>query len=193
VRIAAYPGSFNPPTVAHLAIAEAALRQSGVERVDWVVSELALGKEDVEVPVLADRLEVLRAVAATREWLGVAVTAQQLIVDVAQGYDVLVLGADKWAQVLDPAWYGDDPVARDEALARLPPTLVVPRPPFAHPEHPAAEVLVVGDGHHEVSSSAVRSGRHEWMLPEAADFDARSGAWSDPQRYAHWHAGRRRP
>jgi len=193
VRIAAYPGSFNPPTVAHLAIAEAARRQSGVDRVDWVVSELALGKENVDVPVLADRLEVLRAVAASRDWLEVAVTAQQLIVDVAEGYDLLILGADKWAQVLDPAWYGGDVAARDAALSRLPPTLVVPRPPFPHPDHGGAAVLSVGDHHNAVSSSAVRSGRHEWMLPEAARFDARSGAWSDPQRYAQWRAAHRCP
>ena len=189
MRVAAYPGSFNPPTVAHLAIADAARRHSGVDRVDWVVSELALGKEDVDVPVLADRLEVLRAVAASRDWLGVAVTSQQLIVDVAQGYDVLILGADKWAQVLDPAWYGGDVAARDAALARLPPALVVPRPPFPHPEHPAAAVLVVGDDHSAVSSSAARAGRREWMLPEAERFDVRSGAWSDPARYARWRRG----
>jgi hypothetical protein len=189
VSVAAYPGSFNPPTVAHLAIAEAARRQSGVDRVDWVVSMRALGKEDVAVPVLADRLAVLESVAASRHWLGVRVTPAQLIVDVADGYDVLILGADKWAQVVDPAWYGGDVGARDDALSRLPPTFVVPRPPFPPPQHPGAVELLVGDHHGPVSSSAVRAGRHEWMLPEAARFDARTGAWSDPERYARWRRG----
>ena len=40
------------------------------------------------------------------------------------------MGADKWAQVRDPAWYGDDPRRRDAALAALPRVLVVPRPGF---------------------------------------------------------------
>jgi hypothetical protein len=179
--------------VAHLAIGEAARVQGAVDRVVWVVSELALGKEDVSVPTLAHRLEVLHSVAAGRDWLGVELTPAQLIVDVAAGYDVLVLGADKWAQVVDPAWYGGDPSARDAALARLPPTLVVPRPPFPPPDHPAARQLVLGPDHHAVSSSAVRSGRWEWMLPEAVRFDARTGAWSDPARYARWRAEGARP
>jgi len=41
----------------------------------------------------------------------------------------------------------------------------------------------VDPAHLQVSSSGVRGGRHEWMLPEAAAFDARTGAWSQPQRY----------
>lgn len=185
--VAAYPGSFNPPTVAHLAIAAAARHQGGARRVEFVVSHAALGKEDVTVPTLADRVAVLRAVAASRDWLSVAVTADQLIADVAAGYDLLVVGADKWAQVIDPAWYGGDEVVRDAALERLPPALVVARPPLGFPDHPRVTPLrldaVLGD----VSSTAVRDGRREWMLPEAADFDARTGAWSDPERYRGCH------
>lgn len=185
--VAAYPGSFNPPTVAHLAIAAAARRHGGVRRVELVVSRAALGKEDVGVPTLADRLAVLREVAATRDWLSVALTAEQLIADVAAGYDLLVLGADKWAQVVDPAWYGGDLAARDAAVERLPPTLVVARPPFVVPDHPRATPLTLDAAHHDVSSTAVRTGRREWMLPEAAAFDARTGAWSDPDRYRGCH------
>ena len=70
---------------------------------------------------------VLEAVASSRPWLGVAVTEARLIADIAARYDVVVLGADKWAQVLDPAWYGGSTEARDEALARLPRVLVAPR------------------------------------------------------------------
>jgi hypothetical protein len=190
VRVAAYPGSFNPPTVAHLAVAEAALRQGGVERVELVVSELALGKGEAAVPTLGDRITVLRAVAHTRPWLGVRVTSAQLVVDLAEGYDAVVLGADKWSQVVDPVWYGSDPAVRDAALARLPPALVVARPPFPHPSGPGATELIVGPHHHLVSSTAVRAGRREWMLPEAAQFDAESGAWSDPARYGRWLAAR---
>ena len=74
---------------------------------------------------------MLARLVAGRPELGVVVTDAQLVADIARGYDVVVMGADKWAQVNDPAWY-DSPAARDAALAALPRVLVVPRPGFAH-------------------------------------------------------------
>lgn len=188
MALGVYPGSFNPPTVAHLAIAESAWRQLGLERIDLAVSRTALGKEDVEIPSLDHRLEVLEAVAATRPWLGVTVVDAQLVVDVAEGYDVVVMGADKWAQVFDPAWYGGSEVARDKAVARLPAVAVVARPgiELPEPEALAGVLLVIEDHHAEVSSSAARAGRREWMTPEAAEFDERTGAWTDAARYTRW-------
>jgi hypothetical protein len=170
-----YPGTFNPPTVAHLAVAEAALACGAVERVELVISTVALGKEGLVRPGVAERLEVLGAVAASRPWLTVRGTGHRLIADIAEGFDAVVLGADKWAQVLDPAWYGDDHAARDRALARLPLVLVAPRPPHPLPERDPGRVepLVIAADHHPVSSTAVRDGEHRWMLPEAA----RSGLW----------------
>ena len=41
-----YPGSFDPLTVAHLAIAEAAQRAAHLDRIDLTLSRVALGKED---------------------------------------------------------------------------------------------------------------------------------------------------
>jgi hypothetical protein len=179
-RRGCYPGSFNPPTVAHLAIADAARRTAALDVVDLVVSRVPLGKGAVEVPTLDDRVAVLEAVAASRPWLGVRLTDDRLLVDIASGYDVLVMGADKWAQVRDPVWY-ESVAARDHALARLPArVLVAPRLGFAAE---GAEVLDLGDDHGAVSSSAARDGASHLMLPEAAAFDAETGAWSDPDRY----------
>jgi hypothetical protein len=169
--------------VAHLEIAEAARRQCRLDRLDLVVSRVALAKEDVERPRLDDRVEVLRAAAATRPWLGVVVTDDQLVADVAAGYDVVVVGADKWAQVCDPTYYGGSAEACAEAIARLPEVALAPRPPFDVP--PGVIELNVT---HEASSTAVRDGRHEWMAPEAAEFDTRTGAWSDADRYDRWLA-----
>ena len=185
MRIGVYPGSFNPPTVAHLALARAALEAGGLDRVDLAVSEMPLGKEDVTVPSLDDRMAVLEAVAATRAWLGVRRTPHRLLADIAEGYDALVVGADKWGQLLDPAWYGGSIAERDRCLARLPLVLVVPRPPHRLPEPGDARWTVVPlDARHgEVSSTAARAGRTEWMVPEAAEWDRRTGGWSDPARY----------
>jgi len=187
VALGVYPGSFNPPTVAHLAIAEAAWRQLGLERLDLAVSRTALGKEAVEVPSLDHRVEVLEAVACTRPWLGLQVVDAQLVVDVAAGYDVVVMGADKWAQVFDPGWYGGSESARDLAVARLPNVAVVPRTGVLLPENVRGAVLLDVPVHFtEMSSSAARAGRHEWMAEEAIAFDQRTGAWSDAARYARW-------
>lgn len=175
MAVAAYPGTFNPPTVAHLAIATAAWRQARLDRVDLLVSTVALGKETLVRPTLEERLEVLRAVAARHPFLGVRTTDAQLLADVAAGYDFLILGADKWAQVIDPAWYGGSETARDAALARLPPVLVAPRPPFPLP--PGARVLAVDEEHGRVSSTGARAGRLEWMLPEAVELARRAGGW----------------
>jgi Cytidylyltransferase-like len=174
--VGAYPGTFNPPTVAHLAIAEAARQQGRLIRLDLLVSRQPLGKDPAQPP-LERRLEVLDAIAATRPWLGVRLTDQQLIADLAAGYDAVVLGADKWLQINDPAWYAGSPSSRDQTLARLPRLLLVPRPPHTLPERlpPGAVVLDVDRDHQLVSSTEARSGRRDWMAPEANA----AGWWHD--------------
>jgi nicotinic acid mononucleotide adenylyltransferase/predicted RNA-binding protein with PIN domain len=152
VVIGVYPGSFDPPTVAHLAIADAALRAGRLERLDFALSRIALGKEDrgrIEA-----RRRALERVIDDRQDLAVVVTDHQLVADIARGYDVVVMGADKWAQVNDPDWYASE-AARDAAVAALPRVLVVPRPGF---DTSGAEVLPIGDEHARVSSTAVREG-----------------------------------
>jgi hypothetical protein len=190
-RLGCYPGSFNPPTVAHLAIAAAAVEACGLDRVDLVVSRVALAKESVIRPSLDDRIAVLRSVVEARSpWLGLVVSDRQLLVDLASGYDVLVLGADKWAQVLDPSFYGSV-AERDTAVAGLPALAVAPRPGGPLPP-PGATTLSLPPAAVEVSSSGVReAGRSEWMVEEAAAFDAVSGAWSDAERYDAWSRSQR--
>jgi nicotinic acid mononucleotide adenylyltransferase len=183
VALGAYPGSFNPPTVAHLAIAEAAWRQCGLERVDLVVSRSPLGKEPDDLARLEDRVAVLEAIAGRQPWLGVRATDARLLADVADGYDVLIVGADKWAQLVDPVWYGGSEAARDQELARIRRIVVAPR--RAH-DLTGREVLELGDVHRDVSATEARAGRTDWMAPEAAEFDELTGAWTDPARYRRW-------
>ncbi len=178
-----YPGSFNPPTAAHVEIALAALSQHGLDRIDFAISTAPLAKDDVTVPRFGHLVEVLQAVAADHDGLGVVVTDLQLVADIADGYDVVVMGADKWAQVNDPAWY-DDVTSRDAAVQRLPTLALVPRPPYPVPDE---HRLDVADDLLEISSTAVRAGRVEWMTNAARRFDAATGAWSDPDRYRRNH------
>ena len=179
-RIGVYPGSFNPPTRAHLEIALAAVSQHCLKRLDFALSLSPLGKTTVEVPSFAHRLEVLEQSLWGHASLSVVVTEKQLIVDIADGYDVVVMGADKWHQVHDPWWYDDDKQARDTAVNRLPTVALAPRPPHVIP--PELQ-LPVPDDLLEISSTAARAGHTDQMTPAAAQFDAETGAWTNPAKY----------
>lgn len=153
--IGCYPGTFDPPTIAHRAVAEAAIERAGLARLDLVVSRRTLGKEHLGPDSAPARAERLTEIVAAEPRLAVAVTDARLIVDVAAGYDVVVMGADKWRQVTDPAWYGDSIAARDAALVRLPRVLVVPR---ADDRPDDVDLLDVPATLARVSASAVRAG-----------------------------------
>jgi hypothetical protein len=158
-----------------VAIAEAAWRQGGLDRLLLVVSASPLGKEESGVAALEDRVRLLTAVAVSRPWLSVTVNDGGLISDIASGYAAVVLGADKWLQVNDPAWYGGSVAARDAAVAQLPRVLLAPRHGVVPPDLPAgALVLDLPDDHGAVSSTAVRDGRLEWLAEDALDL------WTPP-------------
>ena len=90
------------------------------------------------------------------------VTDDQLLADIAQGYDVLIVGADKWHQLHDPGFYGGSAEAIREALARLPTLAVAPRAGVELPSAIDVVVLDLDESHRSVSSTAVRNGRDEW-------------------------------
>jgi hypothetical protein len=169
MAVGVYPGSFSPLTIAHLAVADAARDHLRLDRLDLAISRDALGKPELAMSgapagSVEARLEVVRRSLGDRHWLDVVVVDARLIVDIAEGYDAVVMGADKWAQVNDPVWYDDDPLARDAVLARLPRVAVAPR---AGVEVPPSLALPVPSHIDEVSSSAVRAGRTEWAADPA--------------------------
>ena len=170
LRVGVYPGTFDPPTIAHLEIARVAIEQLRLDRVDFTISAATLGKDDARLTPIDERLDELGAIVDGNPRLGVRATADSLIVDIAEGYDVIIVGGDKWAQVLDPVWYGDIE-SRDDALRRLPLVALAPRPPWTALESdPVADapdlvdvvVLAIDPLHREVSATAVREGRDDW-------------------------------
>lgn len=165
-----YPGSFDPPTVAHLAVAEAALAE-GLGRLDLVLSRDALGKPGVDERELVAREERLRRAIAHDSRLRAGVRSERLIADLAAGYDAVIVGADKWRQIVDPVWYGGVR-ERDRALARLPLVLIAPRgdDDLADLDRPSlgvrVRVLEMDTRFRSVSSTAVREGRGGgWAVP----------------------------
>ncbi len=165
--LAVYPGSFDPPTIAHLAIVAAA--RAHVDRVRLVLSADALGKGTGRTPV-AERLAVLRA-----EGLDAVTTEARLVADIVAeaGAEAVVMGADKWAQVVDPAWYPSI-AARDAAVAGLPAVLLAGRAGTVVPvAPPRLVVLDVDPAHASVSATRARAGEVELMAPAARA----SGLW----------------
>ncbi len=169
IRRAVYPGSFNPPTIAHHDLSRAVCDQRGIDVVVWSLSVTTLGKEDVTRPSVEERFELLTEVVAGVEWLDVQLTQHQLLTDIADGFDLVVMGADKWEQINEIKWYGNDPAARDRAIASLPELAVAPRPPHSTPASHVLDFSEMG----LVSSTAARAGAHHLMLPQARA----SGHW----------------
>ncbi|HET9728386.1 MAG TPA: NYN domain-containing protein [Acidimicrobiia bacterium] len=159
-----YPGSFDPLTIAHLAIAHAAIAHGALDRLDFAISRVALGKDAHAQHDIDARLATISRAIADEPTLDVIATDAQLVAEVARGYDVVVMGADKWAQVRDPAWYGDNAAARDQAVADLPRVFVVPRAGF---DTTGAESLEIPAHVREVSSTRARAGEHH-LIPNAA-------------------------
>lgn len=160
---ACYPGSFHPLTIAHLAIVDAAREQCQLDSVVLTLSERTLGKDPESQDSAGERAAALMRFQRERPWLDVLVTSAQLLVDVSAGFDWLILGADKWAQIQELQWYGAVE-ERDSALARLPRLAIVARPPVALGTLPlSAKLLELPDPTLSVvSSTAVRSGMEQW-------------------------------
>ena len=163
-RRGAYPGSFNPLTIAHLEIARLAREAHHLDRIDLVVSTVALDKPAPPGPSVDERIALIEADIADFDWLDVRLTEEQLVVDIASGYDVVIMGADKWEQVNDVRYYGSVE-ARDSALAHLPTVAVAPR---AGTEAADEIALPLTEEMQGVSSSKARAGRRDHMAPEAA-------------------------
>jgi len=174
-RVGVYPGSFDPPTIAHLGIAVMAKRAAELDRIELVVSENALDKEDALHAPFDLRIAVIEASIAHAPWLTLKVTDQQLLADIADGYAAVILGADKWEQINEARFY-DDEAGRDAALARLP-QIVGPDRPGAAPLPDSAIKLTLPNKLLDVSSSGARSGRSEWMTPPARKTAAAQSLW----------------
>ncbi len=122
--VALVAGSFDPMTVAHAALAEAAL-----ERADLAVLVYSIRTLPKEGPASgplfpeADRIAVLERFCAARTRAVVGLCSHGLLADQVEAVRErfpparlsLVMGSDKVLQLLDPRWYQD----RDAVLGRL--------------------------------------------------------------------------
>lgn len=129
------PGSFNPPTDAHLALAEAALASGRIAGLEYLIATRTVNKERIEGASLPDRLLCLEAVAGGRPGEGVLLVNRGLYVEQAAlirgAWPNLVqlwfvVGFDKIVQIFDPRYYADVDAALDQLFAKAA-FLVAPR------------------------------------------------------------------
>jgi nicotinamide-nucleotide adenylyltransferase len=209
-NIIVFPGSFNPPTNAHLAMLQQA-REFGRERggmgVYAAISKRTTDKEAVERPLLVDRIVLLETVLHNHvPSMGILLFNRGLYVEQAEAIRAqfsevkqlyFLLGFDKIVQIFDPHYYQD----RDKALRELfalAEILVAPRAeagpaelgkllaqpdnaPFASHVHS----LPLDTTYRNISSSRIRQGAtsHEQDVPpEALNFIRETGAYDLPQR-----------
>ncbi len=122
--VALLSGSFDPVTVAHAALTDAAARLADL--VVLVYSARTLPKEGTAPPALlpeADRLKVLERFCEIHPTTAVGLCSHGLLADqVVAARERFptqrlfsVMGSDKVLQLLDPKWYDD----RDDALEGL--------------------------------------------------------------------------
>ena len=196
------PGSFNPPTVAHVALADRA-RNEGYDGVHFVYSVRTVGKRPNGL-VPEDRLLLTRAAAPSG--VGVCVSSAGLLADMAvaatQAFDptdlAILVGGDKLEQLFEHRWYADRDAALEQlfSLARV---LVAPRRDEterieeilrAHPRWgPRVDVLHLHPSIAEVSSTRVRQvlragGDPSGLVPEpVASFLAEVAAFAPAVRF----------
>ena len=173
MRKGVYPGSFNPPTLGHVAIVEAAIRQHELDRIDLVISEIALAKPIIEKPSLEERIQVLEESFIGIPQVHIVQTPLQLIADIAVGYDLVVMGADKWVQLHDITFYENETHMR-ESLSTLPALAVAPRGEVRIPKEIKLEVP---EAIAHVSSSTARKTNFRWMTKAAQAYSKKSGVW----------------
>ncbi len=154
-------GSFNPPTVAHLELAQAAGRR--VSALLWVVPR-AFPHKDYSGATLEQRIEMLES-AGLEIPHAIAVTDRGLFVDIGrecrehygpEARVAFICGRDAAERIL--TWDYGRPGVVAEMLSEFE-LLVAPRgghfvPPAEYRDR--IHALEVGPGHEEVSSTAVR-------------------------------------
>lgn len=132
-RVGLLPGSFNPPTSAHTALA-ASGRDAGLDAVVYLLAKRTVDKERLTGLALDERLTLLTDLAGERHD-AVAFVNRGLYVDLAHALRgelpvarelVFLVGHDKIVQIFDPTYYQDRNAALRDLFA-LASFLVAPR------------------------------------------------------------------
>ena len=138
-KIIVFPGSFNPPTLAHIALLKQAwqyARVQGPMHIYAALSTHVTDKESVQRPLLLDRIHLLESVLRKHvRHTGIMLFNRGLYVEQAEAVHssfpqasnlYFLIGFDKIVQIFDPHYYKDRDLALHE-LFELADFLVAPR------------------------------------------------------------------
>lgn len=209
-RVGILPGSFNPPTLAHVELALEAKKAFKLDSVILAISRVTIDKEEIEGLCLEDRLLILSLIARELGWVSLAATNRGLYYEQANALRALLgrkakiyflVGMDKVMQILDPRYYENRETAllaffteaqlvaanrgslREEGLREM----------LGSPENENFKdriyYLPLADETAEISSSALRDKiqrgeAFESRVPESvAAFVAETGAYRNAYEY----------
>jgi nicotinamide-nucleotide adenylyltransferase len=211
-NIIVFPGSFNPPTTAHLALLEQAwqyARAHGPMHIYAAISKHTTDKESVQRPLLLDRIILLETLLRHRvRHTGIMLFNRGLYVEQAEGvHDAFpqvtklyfLIGFDKIVQIFDPRYYNDRDRALHELFA-LAEFLVAPRGEAGSAsltelvDQPAnrqfarhIHALPLSAAYRDISSTGIRQSptAHAWEVPpEVLRFMRETHAYEEPQELA---------
>lgn len=163
-RVGLLPSAFNPPTVAHVAIADVAQERFALDQVVFVLTE-AMPHKRIDRPGPEERLRWLRAIARERPDRAVTACGVGLVIDIAEAFrgdlgpacEIFVLAGRDAAERFASWDYGDGmPFAEQLRHYRL---LVASRDgDYDVPAEHAGRILPfsIGARYNEASSRAVR-------------------------------------
>lgn len=207
-----FTGSFNPPTLAHLAMLKQArqyARQHEPVHLYAAMSKRTVDKESVERPLLLDRVLLLQKLLRKHvPRSGIMLFNRGLYVEQAEAIRrsfagvkriFFLIGFDKIVQILDPHYYEDRDTALHD-LFRLAELLVAPRgkdgekdleelvqqaenKQFARYIHP----LPLSGTYRDISSTSVREkarGYEHEVPQEVRQFMRTTRAYDPPLQYA---------
>jgi nicotinamide-nucleotide adenylyltransferase len=206
-RIGVLSGSFNPPTAAHLALAERARAAANLDSVLLLLSRHTVDKAEISGLALEDRLLLMSLIGDRAGRCIAALTNRGLYADQAVAVRstfresdavYFLVGFDKVVQIFDPHYYPDRDVALAE-LFGLASLLVAPRgtaeltdlaellnQPSNRQYQSKVTALDIPSKLRDLSSTQVReaiSAGQEWKsrVPEVvARFVEQTGAYSPP-------------
>ncbi len=203
-----FPGSFNPPTMAHIALLKQArvfARAHEPMTLYAAFSKHTVDKEAVERPLLLDRIVLLDNILRKRlPHAGILLFNRGLYVEEAEAIQrsfprvrriLFLLGFDKIVQIFDPHYYDDRDASLSELFKRAE-LLVAPRGDagekelsellhlpqnerFAHFIHP----LPFNGAYRNVSSTSARQGANgtaSEVPQEARQFMRETHAYTSP-------------
>lgn len=178
-QIGIFGGSFNPPHLAHLIVAEILREQFALDRILWIPNRQSPFKEKQELAPAEDRLEMTRLIVRDNDAFvtsdieisrsGVSYTIdtiRDLQKENADARYHIIIGSDSLAEF--GGWREPEEIVR---RARL---IVYPRPGFENADTPKAfedRIRFADAPLLEISSTAIRRRRREnrsirYMVPE---------------------------